>query len=259
MRKTLKKYFLWAILLLFAAVIVCESCYIVVLRQQGKQRVAQQNELIRYYTTHRIDYKNTFTTSSIAHGSLLKGDLKNALAWSNFVIDTFKDDSYKEDIDGYKGDTSWPIYMHDIRGDVYYAIGDYAKAIDDYSIVINLNAKEIEYASLRFPELYRRPKYDVYIKRANAFRNFGDARSAIQDFCNGILLAKDAQDRTRDNAVPAVFPPLPDDLLDYLEKHRDMVEDNAKFEKCVQILRVRGCPGVPVQEFCVPPTTEKTD
>ena len=232
MRKTLKKYFLWAITLLFAAVIACESRYIVVLRQQRSQLVTQQNELIQWYRSHCIEYEDGFSTSSLAQGYLLRGELKKALAWSNLIIDTAPDGSYTEDIEGYKGDTSWPMYMHNIRGDVYYAMSDYAKAIDDYSIVINLNAKDIK----RNPELFY-PKYNVYVKRANAFRSLGETQCAIKDFCDGIIFAKSHQDWSRNKTNKAVLPPLPDDLLGYLEEHRDMFEDENKFEKCVQILK----------------------
>ena len=216
------------LLVLLTVIVVVQSCRIVDIHNRHRADFKAFNEAIQKYYKNHIDPYDAFATSSQAQGCLHAGKLKDALAWSNFMIELLPE--------GYS-DPSWLKTMYTLRGDVYYAMGDYGKAIEDYSFVINLNAEDIVSASLRFPNLYIKPVDDVFVKRANAFRSLRETKSAVKDFCDGILFSKDLQDRTRNKPIKAVLPPLPDDLLEYLEEHRDMIEDKDKFKKCIQILK----------------------
>jgi len=209
-----------SLILLLTVFIIVQSYYIVNLRNHLIAVGKTYYKLIEWYHTNYVDYKNQFTTMAIAVKYLNQGDTKRAMAWVNLVFDTMPDNlSGSERLNGITEN------LLEIRGDIYYEMGDYAKAIVDYSNIIEVAEKCGSNA------------YDVYrIKRAIAYRNLGDTENAMKDFVNAIIFAKEKQNSIRYPVGKLHIPQLPDDLLNYLEMHRDMIEDNDKFEKCVQIL-----------------------
>ena len=240
------------LLILFAIIISIESYYIFYLRECCHRQVLVFHKFFERQQKDFVEYKNPFATISFVMGYLHQGDLKKSLAWANLIIDTLPDNS-----DGlYNG--SWLLYMCNLRGDVYYKMGDYVKAIDDYSAVLDIDAQNIGFLSLSSKNTLT-PKYNIYIKRAMAFRNLGEDKNAIKDFCYGIILAKNSH-RTIfskfDDYGLSFVAPLPDDLLNYLEKNRDTIDDEVTLRRCVQILEEINCaPVEPVQAISSVPKT----
>ena len=221
-----------SLLLLFVIIIAIEAYYILALRSYCYRQEALFYEALEWYQKHdqECPYSSLLGNGQFVLGYLSQGNLQKALAWSNLIIDTD---------DGGLFDGSLLLYVYNLRGDTYYKMGEYVKAIDDYSTVINVHAQNADYISLS-PMDGHYPKYNTYIKRAMAFRNCGDDKSAVKDFCYGVILNKnsnsDILSKFDDNGQSFVLPPSPDDLLDYLEKHHDMIDDEVMFGRCVQIL-----------------------
>ena len=203
MEKTVKKYFLRAVLLLFSVVIVCETFYIAVLRHQCNQIVAQQNSITQWYTSQCVQRDDSFAHCDLVQEHLTKEELRKALAWANLCVSLYGD-----------GETSWRRRVFEQRGDVYFAMQDYPNAIKDYTSAIATDSE-----NTHFPNILSH--YPVYFKRGMSYRNAGLDKEAVDDFCHGITLVKKRNDnlRLRDALALENFLRY-EDLIQYFERQQ---------------------------------------
>ena len=211
MKTQVKKNVLIAVFLFLLVVIAYETYYIVSLKNINKSLFMQHKEFMRRQREVLVEYENSFALIGIIHKYSSEGKFKEALAWADLCVNLYGD-----------GEWSWRELVLMQRGDMYFKMGDYLNAVQDYSSAIDTNVKKtIDLDTGKPKPPYLRPNHALYFKRGMAYRNSGNDQKAVEDFRLGIMWTEYSRGELCDILQHCEISLLPEELYQYLEQHEE--------------------------------------
>ena len=213
--RTMKRHVLLILFLLFIVCFVLEAYYIIILKTRTLELETELSkftvleEILRNKGVRYIELENYYDLSAVPRMYAAKGELDKALAWADLYVNL-------------RGDRV--LYFVEapleVRGDIYYAMQNYQDAINDYSSAIDI------YISVSSDSDSYEWYYLFCPKRGMAYKSLGNTNKAVDDFCCALRHAINNSKK-----VLAYFPPLSEDIYQYLEVHQDLLPDDLTLQE----------------------------
>ena len=203
---------IWQLLcLLMALIIFAQMWYIVELRQHRLNLGSLNRMFLETQSERFVEYENSFVLPSVAYKYSSEGKFKEALAWADLCVNLYGDSG-----------ESWRRVVLEDRGDIYFKMGDYLNAVQDYSSAIDTDVKKtIDLDTGKPKPPYLGSIRTLYFKRGMAYRNSGNDQKAVEDFRLGIMWTTHSRRELCDILQHCEISLLPEELYQYLEQHEE--------------------------------------